>query len=151
MQLGSWATFMDLDTPREKTLRHFGNSVVIRLEQIGANSGTCCIQTLLMLVAAGSLTINKDLEQSDEATQIRKSRQFIVDRLEHFEAMALQIGNAKVAIREIFRMVDRGEHAFWVDVLHRLQLETVIGVMGSFAAGCRRGKALTGPSGWREW
>lgn len=143
-QVRSWTVMLEQDDGTEKWLRFLGRNVIIRLEQIQTNSGTSCVQALLLLVAATSLSLGPgetDEEASgglgeqqqehfvEDKTDILRARQFVLDRLEFLSMTNLSapIQYVRNIVLEIFKRLDVGADIFWMDVLHSMGLVTIIG------------------------
>ncbi|KAH6952449.1 hypothetical protein BKA56DRAFT_663719 [Ilyonectria sp. MPI-CAGE-AT-0026] len=125
-QVSVWASILQRDDGIEKWLKFLGRSIIIRLEQIQTSSGTSCVQALLLLVAATSLSASLD---NDEEEEIREARQFVLDRLANLSRSNLStpITYVRSVVLEIFKRLDVGVDVFWMDVLQSMGTVTIIG------------------------
>ncbi|CAI6062772.1 unnamed protein product [Clonostachys chloroleuca] len=144
-QVRSWTVMLEQEDGTEQWLRFLGRNVIIRLEQIQTNSGTSCVQALLLLVAATSLPLGSGETEEEEAAggleeqqqeyfveykhDILRARQFVLDRLEFLSMTNLSapIQYVRNIVLEIFKRLDVGADIFWMDVLHSMGLVTIIG------------------------
>lgn len=134
-QVCSWARILRQEDGTEKWLRFLGHSVIIRLEQIQTTSGTSCVQALLLLVAATSLSSNsrakEEVNEEDTADdlEILRLRQFVLYRLDFLSASNLSapIQYVRNVVVEIFKRLDVGVDIIWMDVMQAMGLLTIVG------------------------
>ncbi|KAH7177118.1 hypothetical protein EDB81DRAFT_773996 [Dactylonectria macrodidyma] len=124
-QAGTWTSILRSDDGIEEWLKFLGRSVIIRLEQIQTSSGTSCVQALLLLVAATSLSRNPENDGQD----ILEARQFVLKRLTFlsWSNLSAPINYVKSVVLEIFKRLDVGVDVFWMDVLQSMGTVTIIG------------------------
>ncbi|KAI5456797.1 fungal-specific transcription factor domain-containing protein [Mariannaea sp. PMI_226] len=129
-QISSWEAILQEEDGTEKWLKFLGRSVIIRLEQIQKTSGTSCVQALLLLVAATSLSVGVEHEgNGDEEEEICRLRQFVLNRLCFLSQSNLSapISHVTSVVLEIFRLLDVGIDVFWIDILQSMGTITIIG------------------------
>ncbi|KAL4943160.1 hypothetical protein BDV06DRAFT_221499 [Aspergillus oleicola] len=127
-QARSWSVML-LHDDTKQWVEFLGRNIIIRLEQIQITSGTSCVHSLLLLVGAGSLAVTPETEESGEALEILRTRQFVLDRLSQLSDLMLSepVSQVKLAVLEVFKLLDFGVKVFWMDVLHSMGAVTVIG------------------------
>lgn len=113
----------------DEWLNFLGTSVITRLEQVQITSGTSCVQALLLLVGAGSLSVRPELHGTDAERDILQSRRFVLDRISALSNKMLSVPLlcVKEAVCEIFKRLDLGINVFWMDVLQSMGIVTIIG------------------------
>ncbi|KAL1876794.1 hypothetical protein Plec18167_005204 [Paecilomyces lecythidis] len=129
-QLSLWAFILQQEDGTSKWLKFLGRNVIIRIEQIQTNSGTSCVQALLLLVAATSLTVSLELgDEDEEQNEILQARQFVLNRLALLSESNLSepIKHVRCVVLEIFKRLDLGVDVFWMDVLQSVGTLTIIG------------------------
>lgn len=124
-QFNAWLSLLKRQDGIDRWLDFLGRSVIIRLEQIQTTSGTSCVQALLLLVVASSLSVEDD----EEAQEMLRARRFVVDRLTFLSQcnLSFPISHVKTVVVEIFKRLDVGVNVFWMDVLQSLGTVTIIG------------------------
>ncbi|KAF5009257.1 hypothetical protein FDECE_4550 [Fusarium decemcellulare] len=129
-QASSWASMLQHEHGAEKWLQFLGRSVIIRLEQIQTTSGTCCVQALLLLVAATSLPMSPEAKENDEEHEdVLQARRFVLDRLGFLAQSNLSapVNHVKSVVLRIFKRLDVGVDDFWLDALQSMGTLTIIG------------------------
>ncbi|KAL4795617.1 fungal-specific transcription factor domain-containing protein [Aspergillus venezuelensis] len=127
-QAKTWSAVL-LHDDTKQWVEFLGRNVIMRLEQIHITSGTSCVHSLLLLVAAGSLAVTPENEENGEALEILRMRQFVLDRLSQLSDLMLSepVSQVKLAVLEVFKLLNYGVDVFWMDVLHSIGAVTVIG------------------------
>lgn len=143
-QVCSWTRILQQEDGTEKWQKFLGHSIIIRLEQIQTSSGTSCVQGLLLLVAATSLSLNTEVNEEEEEKaegklrqevttygqeEILRARRFVLDRLNFLcvSNLSTPIQHVRNVVVEIFKRLDVGADVFWLDVLQSIGLLTIIG------------------------
>ncbi|KAJ0425926.1 hypothetical protein BJY00DRAFT_274023 [Aspergillus carlsbadensis] len=127
-QAWSWSSLLLQGTPKQ-WVEFLGRNTIMRLEQIPITSGTTCIHPLLLLVGSGSLFVTTELEETGEASEILRTRDFVLDRMTQLSGLKLSepICQIKLVVVEIFKRLDLGIDVFWMDILHSMGVITIIG------------------------
>ena len=145
--LQEWYHSLPCDASDTTLLKSLGINIIYRLQQIPISSGTRSVQAILMFVAAGSLSLPSHLISedpcllnthsvqpealfgSDQSIHIIQLREFTISRL---SALRKLIHSRPVdlmlrVIKEIYWRLDEGEDVFWIDVMHEMKCETMLG------------------------
>lgn len=129
-QASLWSRLLQEDSGgSEEWLNFLGRSVINRLEQMQINSGTSCVQGLLLLVGSASLSVRPDLEGSDTEREIMQTREFVSNRLSSLsnKLRSVPLRCVRLVVSEIFKQLDVGVNVFWMDVLQSMGVVTIIG------------------------
>ena len=102
------------------------------LASLPASSGTCCLQPILLVTAASELRFVSSVDYFDiyaNDTKVMHARRFVDRRLNEFALRlpAKPLWRMLELIREVWRRLDAGEDAFWMDVMMRNGWQTVMG------------------------
>ena len=128
-QARTWCSLLKSEGGIDRWLKFLGRNTIIRLEQIQVTSGTSCVHALLLLVGSGALSVTPELAGSDEEKEILRTRQFVLDRLSQISDSILSepIHHVKSVVTNMFRLLDVGVDVFWMDILHSMDVVTIIG------------------------
>lgn len=102
------------------------------LASLPASSGTCCLQPILLVTAASELRFVSSVDYFDiyaNDAKVMHARRFVDRRLNEFALRlpAKPLWRMLELIREVWRQLDAGENAFWMDVMMRNGWQTVMG------------------------
>lgn len=102
------------------------------LASLPASSGTCCLQPILLVTASCELRFVSSVDYFDiyaNDAKILHARRFVDRRLNEFALRlpAKPLWRMLELIREVWRQLDAGEDAFWMDVMMRNGWQTVMG------------------------
>lgn len=122
LQKRAWSSMLEQDEGTDRWLKFLGQSILIRLEQIQESSGTSCVQALLLLIGAGSLSWSPSLEGHIAETEIMQHREFVLKRLTFLSESKLSapIQLVKSAVLEMFKRMGFGVDVFWMDILQSM-------------------------------
>jgi hypothetical protein len=115
------------ETPYEDTdTKLWVNSLALHilecLESLPSSTGTCCLQPILLVAAASELRFVSSIDFFDvhaNDSRVMQARQFADKRL-HEYALRLPekpIRRAIDIVKEVWRRLDDGDDAFWIDVM----------------------------------
>lgn len=101
-----------------------GISVIRRLQRLPSDSGTLCVQPLLLLIASTAISLTSEMKED-----VFHLRQFVLDRLRHCSNAYLSepMHRVLLTVIEIFKMLDQGRRVFWLDAIECTGLVTIIG------------------------
>lgn len=143
--LAEWYISLSNVSSNSTVLGSLGFSVLNRLQQIPITSGTRSVQAILIFVAAGSLAIPSpvipDPNLLDEyvppleaaleldGNRIMDLREFTISRLASLRTLvhSRPVDLMLQVIKEMYRRLDMGEDIFWIDVIHEMKCETMLG------------------------
>ncbi|KAL3467631.1 hypothetical protein BJX64DRAFT_283552 [Aspergillus heterothallicus] len=127
-QTWSWSSLLLQGSPKQ-WVDFLGRNILMRLEQIPVTSGTTCIHPLLLLVGSGSLSVSLELEEDGEASEILRTREFVLGRMSRISELSLSepITRTREVVVEMFKRLDIGIDVFWMDILHSMGVITFIG------------------------
>lgn len=102
------------------------------LASLPASSGTCCLQPILLVTAASELRFVSSVDYFDiyaNDAKVVHARRFVDRRLNEFALRlpAKPLWRMLELIREVWRQLDAGEDAFWMDVMMKNGWQTVMG------------------------
>jgi hypothetical protein len=126
-------------------LQSLGINILLRLQQIPITSKTRSVQAILIFVAAGSLTIPGNsipgsgiLDENATGPEtvcgtsgdvVMELREFTISRLSSLRKLihSRPVGLMLQVIKEMYRRLDLGQDIFWIDVMHEMKCETMLG------------------------
>ncbi|KAF2738357.1 hypothetical protein EJ04DRAFT_459266 [Polyplosphaeria fusca] len=120
------------DTDTKLWINALALHILKELEKLPSSSGTCCLQPILLVAAASELKFVSSVDYFDicaNDTKVRRARDF-VDRRLHEYALKLPAKPLRKMIelvKEVWRRLDEGENAFWIDVMVEKKWYTVMG------------------------
>ncbi|EPE31143.1 Zn2/Cys6 DNA-binding protein [Glarea lozoyensis ATCC 20868] len=105
---------------------------IFLLESIPLNSGTRCLQPLILIIAASELIFPDPLAGSSITSreiEVASARRFVVGRFQEWCTCmpAKPLRRALVIVEETWRRCDGGEEVFWMDVMGDLGGGTIFG------------------------
>lgn len=125
------------ETPYEDTdTKLWINSLALHilgaLESLPSSSGTCCLQPILLVAAASELKFVSSVDYFDiyaNDARVLQAREFADRRLNEY-ALRLPAKPLRTMIelvKEVWRRLDDGQNAFWIDVMVEKGWHTVMG------------------------
>lgn len=143
--IADWYSSLPNDATDDTLLRSLGMNVLDRLQKIDITSGTRSVQGILICVAAGSLEMPSpftlettllddrampaDIALESESKRVAELRAFTVSRLSSLRKLihSRPVDLMLQVVKEMFRRLDVGEEVFWLDVIHDMNCETMLG------------------------
>jgi hypothetical protein len=140
----TWADSIDIEfpTPRFDTAyedtdtKLWINSLALHilrtLESLPMSSGTICVQPILLLAAASELKLVSSLDFFDihaNDTKVLQAREFVYRKLQEcaLRLPAKPIRKIVDLVKEVWRRLDDGKDAFWLDVMVEKGWHTLMG------------------------
>ncbi|PSN69992.1 hypothetical protein BS50DRAFT_301913 [Corynespora cassiicola Philippines] len=120
------------DTDTKLWVNSLAMHILSSIESLPTSSGTICIQPILIVAAASELKFVSSVDYFDvyaNDAKVRQAREFAHRRLEEYALRlpAKPLRKMLELIEEVWRRLDAGQNAFWIDVMNEMGWHTVMG------------------------
>ncbi|KAF2176194.1 hypothetical protein K469DRAFT_723328 [Zopfia rhizophila CBS 207.26] len=120
------------DTDTKLWINSLALHILSALETLPSSSGTCCTQPIIFAAAASELRFVSSVDYFDiyaNDAKVLHARQFVETRLNEYALWlpAKPIRKIIELVMEVWRRLDDGQNAFWIDVMVEKGWHTVMG------------------------